>query len=257
MSIVQQLLLRALVARFWNEPYRAAAGALGHRAARPLPAAQLRLDGLRRRDRARCTRAGFGFDLAWFAPHFEFRFPQGRRAQRSRRPPGAAQRAGALARDGRGGRGRHHGALRRFDRSSASRCAPAGSIDPRHVVTVNGQRAAAAAHRPRRRVRRRRALPGLAAALGAAPDDRRACAADLRPGRHLDAALAGRLPVPRGASGRAQLRHLPGQRLRGREPAPGALLPHRPHTGPGSPSGRAACRAQPGVSRSRSICGAR
>ena len=44
------------------------------------------------------------------------------------------------------------------------------------------------------------------AAVGAAPDDRRARAAHLRPGRHLDGPLARRLPVPRRASGRPQLR---------------------------------------------------
>ena len=106
-----------------------------------------------------------------------------------------------------------------------------GLNDSRHVVTVNGRALPLQPTGTRRRVRVRRALPGLAAAVGAAPDDRRACAAHLRHRRHLDAALAGRLPVPRGAPGRPQLRHLPGQRLRGREPAPGALLPHRPHAG--------------------------
>ena len=48
-----------------------------------------------------------------------------------------------------------------------------GLNDNRHVVTVNGRARAAAAHRPRRRVRLRRALPRLGAAVGAAPDDRR------------------------------------------------------------------------------------
>jgi uncharacterized protein (DUF2126 family) len=50
----------------------------------------------------------------------------------------------------------------------------------------------------------RRALPRLAAGQLPAPDHWRACAAGLRSGRHLDAALAGRLPVSCGASGRAQ-----------------------------------------------------
>ena len=84
-------------------------------------------------------------------------------------------------------------------------------------------RAAAAAHRAQRRVRGRRALPRLAAAVGPAPDDSRARAAHLRYRRHLDGALARRLPVSRHAPRRTQLRALPGQQLRGREPPPGAL----------------------------------
>jgi uncharacterized protein (DUF2126 family) len=74
MSIVQQLLLRALVARFWDEPY----------------AAPVTRWGTELHDRFMLPHwihkdfddvltelgdAGFRFDPSWFAPHFEFRFP--------------------------------------------------------------------------------------------------------------------------------------------------------------------------------------
>jgi uncharacterized protein (DUF2126 family)/transglutaminase-like putative cysteine protease len=74
MSIVQQLLLRALIARFWREPYRA-----------PLTRWQTGLHDRFllptwvRMDFEDVMRdlngSGFAFDAAWFAPHFEFRFP--------------------------------------------------------------------------------------------------------------------------------------------------------------------------------------
>ena len=79
--------------------------------------------------------------------------------------------------------------------------------------------ATAAACRCSRPARSASSSPACATAPGSrrrpASDHRRARAADLRPRRHLDEPLARRLPVPRRASRRAQLRHLPGQRLRG------------------------------------------
>jgi uncharacterized protein (DUF2126 family)/transglutaminase-like putative cysteine protease len=78
MSCVQQLLLRALVAWFWREPYQ------GHGATRLtrwhtglhdrflLPSfVKMDFDDLL----AELARAGLHFDAQWFAPHFEFRFP--------------------------------------------------------------------------------------------------------------------------------------------------------------------------------------
>ena len=48
MSLTQQLLLRALIAKFWNTPYRASATrSLGHGVARSFHAAVLRRAGLR------------------------------------------------------------------------------------------------------------------------------------------------------------------------------------------------------------------
>ena len=74
MSSAQQLLLRALVARFWKNPYRAPATRWGtelhDRFMLPTFIKQDFDDVI-----ADLNRAGYAFDGSWFAPHYEFRFP--------------------------------------------------------------------------------------------------------------------------------------------------------------------------------------
>jgi uncharacterized protein (DUF2126 family)/transglutaminase-like putative cysteine protease len=75
MSLCQQLLLRALVARFWREPYRAAMVPWGtelhDRWMLPHFVAQDIRDVVRD-----LQRAGYGFEERWFDPFVEFRFPR-------------------------------------------------------------------------------------------------------------------------------------------------------------------------------------
>ena len=158
----------------------------------------------------------------------------------ARAPPGAR----ALARAGRDRRHRRHRALRRLARSSGCRSR----------LTCHGpvalRRALQRPHRCRCRTpptgRRRvagRALQGVAAAPVAAPDDPGPRAAHLRHPRPLVGAGARRGDLPRRPSGRAQLRHLPGQRQRGRGAPPRAVRALRPHARPPRPAARGAAPA--------------
>jgi uncharacterized protein (DUF2126 family)/transglutaminase-like putative cysteine protease len=75
MSLAQQLLLRGLVARFWDQPYAPErlirwGTDLHDRHLLPHYSQQDFADVI-----ADLRSWGFAFDAAWFAPHFEFRFP--------------------------------------------------------------------------------------------------------------------------------------------------------------------------------------
>ena len=74
MSSVQQLLLRALVARFWKAPYKAPATRWGtelHDRFMLPTFIKMDFDDVI----AEMNSAGYAFDAQWFAPHYEFRFP--------------------------------------------------------------------------------------------------------------------------------------------------------------------------------------
>ena len=152
MSLAQQLLLRALLAWFWREPYR------GHGTTRMtrwgtglhdrflLPTfVQMDFNDVMAELRA----AGYAFDDEWFAPHLEFRFPLIGEIATMGIGLAPAHRARTLARDGRGGRARRHRALCRFVAGAAGAQGHRPERQPPHR---HRQRpgAAAAAHRPRR-----------------------------------------------------------------------------------------------------------
>ena len=74
MSSAQQLLLRALVARFWKTPYKAPVTRWGTELHdRFMLPAFIQMDF--HDVIAEMNQAGYAFDASWFAPHYEFRFP--------------------------------------------------------------------------------------------------------------------------------------------------------------------------------------
>jgi uncharacterized protein (DUF2126 family)/transglutaminase-like putative cysteine protease len=139
MSVAQQLLVRALVARFWNTPYRESLvhwGTVIHdRFALPHFVREDFIEVLEE-----LARAGFAFDPTWFTPHYEFRFPL----------LGKLDARGGLVLEVRQAIEPWHvlgeeaaiGGTARYVDSSVERVEVKvrGMTDDRHVVTCNGRR---------------------------------------------------------------------------------------------------------------------
>ncbi|RZL56465.1 MAG: IMP dehydrogenase, partial [Variovorax sp.] len=137
MSIAQQLLLRAFIARFWDEPYKAPATRWGtelHDRFLLPTFVKMDFDDVI----AEMRQAGFPFDPDWFAPHLEFRFPlvgqvQAMGVELSLR--NALEPWHVMGEEGSSG-----GTVRYVD-SSLERIEVrvTGLNESRHVVTVNGK----------------------------------------------------------------------------------------------------------------------
>ena len=137
MSIAQQLLLRAFIARFWDEPYKAPATRWGtelHDRFLLPTFVKMDFDDVI----AEMRLAGFPFDPDWFAPHLEFRFPlvgqvQAMGVELSLR--NALEPWHVMGEEGSSG-----GTVRYVD-SSLERIEVrvTGLNESRHVVTVNGK----------------------------------------------------------------------------------------------------------------------
>ena len=138
MSLAQQLLMRSLVARFWQQPYRPQ---------------KLQRWGTELHDRfmlphfvqsdlhdvlQELGEFGYAFDPAWFAPHLEFRFPRiGDFAARNVQ----VELRGALEPWHVLGEESGPGGTARYVDSSLERLQilVRGMVDERHVITCNGQ----------------------------------------------------------------------------------------------------------------------
>ena len=132
MALVQALLVRALVARFAEEPYSAPLVRWGTALHERFLLPHFVHGRHRPRSSPTCAPTASTFDLAWFAPFLEFRFPRIGITEVGGVALELRTRHRAVARARRGGDRRRHRPLRRLlgraaagQRSTAS--SPAGT----------------------------------------------------------------------------------------------------------------------------------
>ena len=251
MSLAQQLLLRALIARFWDEPYRRALVRWGtelHDRFMLPHFVEQDFDDVHRRS---CTRPAIPFEAELVRAAFRVPLPAHRRRRLARRPARAAPGARAVARARRGSRRRRHGALRRF----VARAAAGQGRRPRSTRATSSP-ATAARCRCTRPARDGEYVAGVRYRAWQPPHCLHPTIpvhaplvfdlVDTWTGRSLGGCTY-HVAHPGGRS----YDTLPGQRLRSGEPPAGPLLRDRPHAGPDRAG--AARRVSPS-SRSRWTC---
>ncbi len=203
MSLAQQLLLRALVARFWRQPYEETPIRWGTRL-HDLFLLPYFVEKDFRDVVSELQQAGYAFEAEWFDPHKEFRFPvfgrvcyEGVEVELRQ----AIEPWNVLGEEpGTSG-------TTRYVDSSLERIQVRvrGLVSERYTRHLQRPPSAAASHRHQRRVCLRRALPCLAAAALPASHHSGAHAAGLRCGQSFGGAFGGRMHLPRGPSRRPEL----------------------------------------------------
>ncbi len=223
MSLTQQLLIRALVARFWESPYVQKLvdwdTSLHDRFMLPHFVWQDFGDVI-----DDLNNHNYRFDRSWFASHFEFRFPL--MGEMSLQDLHLELRTAiepwyVLGEESGGG-----GTVRFVD-SSVERLQVkvSGFTGSRYIRDLFGATCSVASDRCTGPICRRSAISRMVSTQCVTPHHPSARAARAGYPRYLVRSINWRMYLPRGASGWTQLSILPGERIRSRGTSHGAVLP--------------------------------